>query len=69
MLTSESFSERMISAANLLFDTHQLYLNDNTRDKLNVLLMNKRLMERVRSKKFFSSAMFGNIRSEESAKV
>ena len=33
-LTSEIFSERMISAANLLVDTHHLYLNDEMIDKM-----------------------------------
>ena len=33
-LTSERFSERMISLANLLLDTHRLHLNDDMIDKL-----------------------------------
>ena len=69
VLNSESFSERMVSAANLLFDIHILHLNDDIIDKRVVLRMNKRFMERVRSKKFFSSVMFGNIESDQSAKV
>ena len=59
-LTSECFSKRMISTANLIVDTHRLRLNDDMIDKLIVLRMNKRFMERVRSKNVFSSAMFGN---------
>ena len=67
-LTSESFSEIIISTANLLVDTHQLHLNDDMIDKLNFLCVNKRFMEIVRSKKFFSSIMFGSIESDQSAK-
>ena len=33
-LTSESFSERMISVANLLVDTHRLHLNGEIIDKM-----------------------------------
>ena len=62
-LTSVSFSERMISAANLLIDTHQLHLNYYMIDKLTVLRVNKRFMEIVRSKKKYS-VMFGNILSD-----
>ena len=68
-LTSESFSEIMISAANLLVGIHQLHLNDDMIDKLVVLRMNKRFIERVRSKKVFSSVMFVNIEPDQSAKV
>ena len=42
VLTLESFSERMISAANLIVDTYRLYLNDGMIDKRTVVLMNKR---------------------------
>ena len=52
-LTSEIFFERMISTDNLLVDTHRLHLNDDMIDKLIVLHMNKRFMERVRSKEVF----------------
>ena len=34
VLTSESFSKKMISVANLLADTHRIYLNDDMIDKL-----------------------------------
>ena len=69
VLTSESFSERMISIANLLVETHWLHLNDKMIDKLIVLRMSKRFMERVGSKNVFSLVMFGNVLSHESAKV
>ena len=59
----------MINADNLLVDTNRLHLNDDIIDKLIVLRMNTRFMERVKSKKVFSSIMFGNILSDESAKV
>ena len=39
VLTSESFSERTISTANLLVDTHRLNLNDDIIDKRVVLRM------------------------------
>ena len=53
VLNSESFSERMTSAANLLVDTHWLHLNDDMINKLIILCMNKKFMERVRTKKSF----------------
>ena len=59
----------MASAANLLVDTHWLHLNDEMTDKMIFLRVNKRLMERVRTKKAFSSVMFGNILSDESTHV
>ena len=69
VLTSESFSSRMISVANLLVDTHRLHLNYDMIDNLIVSRMNKRFIERFRSKTLFSSVMFGNILSDDSAKV
>ena len=69
VLTSEISSERMISEANHLVDAYQFHLNDGMTNKLIVLRMNKRLMERIRSEKVFSSLMFGNILPDESAKV
>ena len=69
VLTSESFSQRMMSAANLLVDTRRLHLNNEMADKMITLHMSKRLMERVRTKNDFSSAMFGSILSDGSAKV
>ena len=44
-LTSENFSERMISAANLLVDTHRLHLNDDMIDKIIFLRMNKKFID------------------------
>ena len=46
-----------------------MHLNDEMIDKMIVLRVNKRLMERVRTKKAFSSAMFSNILSDESASL
>ena len=57
-LTSESFFERMISAANLLLDTHCLHLDHNHIDKMVVLRMHKRFMKRVRLKEAFTSIAF-----------
>ena len=56
-LTSEIFSERMISAANVLVDAHRIHLNDDMIDKLIVLRMNKKFIDRVRSKCFFYHAV------------
>ena len=47
-LTSEIFSEMMISADNLLVGAHRLYLNDEMIDKLIALRMNKKFMDRVK---------------------
>ena len=40
----------MISADNLLVDTHRLHLNDEMIDKLIVLSVNKKSIEWIRSK-------------------
>ena len=69
MPTSESFSERMTSAVNLLIDTYRFHLNDEMIDKMIASRVSKRFMERVRTKYNFSSVMFGNILSDASAKV
>ena len=61
-LTSESFSENMMSASDLLVDAHRLDLDYYMVDKLIALHMNKRFMDRVRIK-FFSSIMFENVES------
>ena len=53
VLTSEIFPEIMISADNLLVDTHRLHLNDDMIDKLVVLCVNKKFMDRVRIKNGF----------------
>ena len=50
-----NFSERMISAANLLVTTHRLHLDHDHIDKMVVLRMNKRFMEGVRRKEAFTS--------------
>ena len=52
-LTSESFSERMVSVPNLLVDTHRLRLDDEHIDKMIVLCMSKRFVERARTKRRF----------------
>ena len=69
VLTSENFSDRMKSTANLLVETHRLHLNDDMINKLIVSRMNKRFIELVRSNKVFPSAMFGNNLSDESVKI
>ena len=69
MLTSDSFSERMITSANFLVETHWFHLNDEITDEMIVLRMNKTFMKRVITKKAFSSRIFGSILSDESAKV
>ena len=68
-LTSESFSKRMIITANLIVDTHRLCLNNDMINTLIVLRMNKKFMDRVRSKNILSSMMFDNIESNKIAKV
>ena len=52
-LTSESFSERMTSSANLLVDAHRLKFGDDMIDELVVLNMNNKFMDRTRSKTTF----------------
>ena len=47
-LTSESFSERMTSCANLLVDANFLKFSDDMIDKLIVLRMSKKFMGRMR---------------------
>ena len=49
-LTSESFSERMISAENILLDKNLLRVYHASVDNMVVLRINKRLMERARYK-------------------
>ena len=65
VLTSESFSERMISAANLLVTTHRLHLDHDHIDKMVVLRMDKRFMERVPRKEAFTSITFKDVLTEE----
>ena len=64
-LTSESFSERMISAANLLVTTHRLHLDHDTVDKMVVLRMNERFMDGMRRKEAFTSIRFKDVLAEE----
>ena len=68
-LTSESFSERMVSVSNLLVDTHRLHFNDDMIDKLISLSMKSKFMGRVRSKNVFSTIMFENTESNKRTKV
>ena len=69
VLTSDSFSERMTSASNVLVDTYWLHLHDEMTDKMILLCVSKRFMEIVRTKKYFSSEIFSSILSDESPKV
>ena len=59
------FSERMISAANLLVDTHRILLGHDHIDKLIVFRMTKMLMERERHKEDFASIVFHHALSDE----
>ena len=68
-LTSYIFSERMIIVANLLVDAHRIHLNDEMIDKMIILRMNKRFIERVRTKKECSYIIFSNMLSEEGASL
>ena len=62
-LTSEIFSERMISTLNLRIKTHRISLDYNDVDKIIVLRMNKKFMERVQRKEAFTSILFQDILS------
>ena len=64
-LISESFSERMISAANLLVDTHRLHLNNEMSDKLIALRTKKKFIDRIRSKNAISAMQFEKIESNK----
>ena len=68
-LVSEIFSKTMTSIANLLVDTHRFCLNNEIIDKMILLYVSKIFMERVRIKNAFSSAIFGNVLSDESENV
>ena len=68
VLTSGSFSERMISAANLLVDAHRLHLNDGMIDKFIVFHVNKKFMDRIRSKNAISAMHFEKIESNKRSK-
>ena len=54
----------MMSAVNLLAETHRIRLDDDHTDNMIFLRMRKRLMKRVRAKNAFSSVMFSNILSD-----
>ena len=60
-LTSESFSERMISNANLLVDPHRLEFGDDMIDKLVVLRMSKKFMDRLRNNKAHATLNLENV--------
>ena len=64
-LTSESFSECMISAANLLVETHRISLVHDFIGNLIVLRMSKRFMESVTHKDAFTSIVFHDVFSDE----
>ena len=57
-IASESFSERVLSAENLLADTHHTRLDHDNVDKMDVLWVSKRLMERVRREEALTSISF-----------
>ena len=61
--TSESFSERIISAANLLAETHCTHLSHDNIGKMVVLRMIEKFMERVQRKKAFTSIEFQHVLS------
>ena len=48
----------MISTANLLVDVHRIRLEQDRIDKMIVLRMSKRFVERARCKEAFPSVMF-----------
>ena len=68
-LTSESFSERMTSTDNILVDTHRLKFGDDTIDKLIVLRMNKKFMDRMHSKTPCSTMTFETMDANKRSKV
>ena len=68
-LTSESFSERMLSNVNLLVDPNRLKFGDDMIDKLIVLRMNKTFMDRLRNNKARVTMNFENMDSTARNKV
>ena len=68
-LTSESFSERMISNANLLVDPHRLKFGEDMIDKLAVLHINKKFVDRLRNDKAHATMNFENVDSTARNKV
>ena len=67
--TSKSFSERMMSCANLLADARRLKFGDDIVDKLIVLRMNKKSMDRMRSETTFATMEFDDMCANERIKV
>ena len=67
--TSQSFSEKMISNANLLVDPHCLKFSNDMIDKLIVLRMNKIFMDTMRNKKAYASMNFENLDSTARGEV
>ena len=55
----------MISAANLLIDAYRIRLDQGNKDKIIVLRMSKRLMERVVKLEEFNFSMFHDVLSNE----
>ena len=51
----------MMSAANLLIDAYRIRLDQGNKDKIIVLRMSKRLMERVVKLEEFNFAMFHDV--------
>ena len=66
-LSSEKFSERMISTANLLFDPHRTILDHYNIDKMVFSHASKRLMERVRCKEGFTYILLHYVLYDEHA--
>ena len=63
------FSERIISSANLLVDAHRLKFVDDAIDKRIVLRMNKKLMDRMRSKTTFATMTFETMDANKKIRV
>ena len=68
-LTSESFSERMISNDNLLVDPHPLKFGDDMIDKLVVLRVNKTFNDKLRNDKAHSTMNFEKMDSTTRNKI
>ena len=68
-LTSESFSERMTSGANLLLDSCHLKFSDEMIDKLIVLRMSKKFIDRIRYKSTFATMAHDTMDANKRMKV
>ena len=68
-LISESFSQQIISAANLLVEVHHIRLDHKSIDKMVGWRTSKRFMERVQRKNAFTSIMFHNSLTHEHASL